>query len=99
MEQSLDVTLPTASSSNTTVDPAAVKTITVDKRGLIVVEKNVLSVPQLRATLAAWKQKDPNVAVVIRADRAIEYQKLVDVFDALTQARIARMGLLNNPEK
>jgi biopolymer transport protein ExbD len=99
LEQSIDVTLPVASASTSTVDPSAVKTITVNKQGLIAVEKNIVSLRQLDATLERWKQADPNVAVVIRADRAIEYQKLVDVFDALTRARIARMGLLNNPDK
>jgi biopolymer transport protein ExbD len=37
--------------------------------------------------------------VVLRADKDIRYQELVNVFDALQRAQITKVGLLNNPEE
>jgi biopolymer transport protein ExbD len=69
----------------------------VDRTGQIFFERNPMTASQLRATLIQWRQREPNAAVVVRADRDLRYQQLVDVFDALKQAGIAKMGLVNNP--
>jgi biopolymer transport protein ExbD len=98
MENSVDVHLPTSKTSHNAVDPKAVKTITIDKAGALYLEKNRLSPRQLDASLLALKQQDPEVAIVIRADRDLRYQQLVDVFNALQRAQITKMGLLNTPE-
>lgn len=99
LEQGIDITLPTASPSHSNIDPHSVKTVSVDKNGTIYLEKRPVSISELTSELVQWHQADPNLAVVLRADKDIRYQKLVDVFDALQRAKITRMGLMNTSDE
>ena len=49
--------------------------------------------------LAALKQTDPNVAVIIRPDRSLPVQKLVSLMDALQRADITKVGIATQEEQ
>lgn len=97
IEQGIDLALPTATPSRDAVDPRQVRSIGIDRTGQVFWNQKPVSVDQLREALIAWKQRTPDAAVIVRADRDLRYQQLVDVFDALKQAGITKMGLVNNP--
>ncbi|HSI82766.1 MAG: ExbD/TolR family protein [Candidatus Methylacidiphilales bacterium] len=102
LEQSLNVQLPVASPAPLTSTDAggatrSVRTLEVDAQGQIVFDKQRMSLAQLRPALEKFRTEDPNAGVLIRADKDLRYQQLVDVFDAVQLAKIPRMGLLNNP--
>jgi biopolymer transport protein ExbD len=44
------------------------------------------------------KQTDPNVAVIIRPDRSLPFQKLVSLMDALQRADITKVGIATQEE-
>ena len=52
----------------------------------------------LESRLAALKQADANVAVIIRSDRTLPVQKLVSLMDALQRADITKVGIATQEE-
>jgi biopolymer transport protein ExbD len=101
LEQSITLNLPTASPAAAAADihPKSVKTVAVDRQGAIYLEKQPVSLAQLQAALAAWKKEEPEAAAVLRFDRSLRVQQVVDVFDAVQNAGISRVALLNNPDE
>jgi biopolymer transport protein ExbD len=52
-----------------------------------------LPLPQLKPTLVALKQSDPEATVVVRGAADVDYQRVITVLDALQQADITKVGL------
>lgn len=99
MENSIEVDLPTATLAETTkAEPPVIKTVNVNRKGQIFLEAKAISAVQLERELAQLKKAEPNLAVVVRADKEIKYQLLIDVFEALQKAQVTRMGLLHAEE-
>jgi len=98
MEGSIEINLPTATASKTATDPNSVKTVEVARDGAVYFQSRRVTIEALEAQLTRLHQADPDLAVVIRADRDLHYQQLVDVFDALQRAQITRLGLMHLDE-
>jgi biopolymer transport protein ExbD len=45
--------------------------------------------------LTAFRRETPDAAVIVRADKSLRYQQVVDVVDILQRAQISRMHLEN----
>lgn len=99
LEQSIQVNLPTGTVSKAEVSPKSIKTISVTRTGEIYLEKQRVSIGELTPILARWKQSDPEASAVLRFDRDLRVQQVVDVFDALQNAGISRMALINTPDE
>jgi len=99
LEQGIQVNLPTASKSKTEVNPKSVRTISVDRGGNIFFDKNRLNLHELQAALTLWKHSDPEASAVLRFDRDLKVQEVVQIFDALEHAGISRTAILNTPER
>ena len=94
MENSIEIDLPTASHTNKQPEPPpTLKTVVVDRKAQIYLEGKLISAAALEQELALLKESDPDLAVVVRADKEIKYQVLIDVFDALEKAKVTRLGL------
>ncbi|MCS7064172.1 MAG: biopolymer transporter ExbD [Methylacidiphilales bacterium] len=97
LEQTIPLQLPVA-----TIQPdsqpapeAPPKTIHLDLQGIIYAENRPVTPSQLEDILIEWKNSDPQVAVVLRADKDTRYQQIVDILDALKNANIKRFGLVH----
>jgi biopolymer transport protein ExbD len=96
MENSIEIDLPTASHPNKPPEPPpTLKTITVDRNAQIYLEGKPISARALELELARLKESTPDLAVVVKADKEIKYQVLIDVFDALEKAKVTRLGLMH----
>ena len=101
MEGSIEINLPTATPTTTKPpDPDALKTVEVNRAGVIHFEGRPITLEGLERTLVRLRAAKPGLAVVIRADRDLRYQQVIDVFDALQRAKVTRLGLthLDNDE-
>ena len=98
MEGSIEINLPTATPSTKATDPDSVKTVEVARDGAVYFQSRRVTIEALEQQLARLHQANPELAVVIRADRDLHYQQLVDVFDALQRAQITRLGLMHLDE-
>jgi biopolymer transport protein ExbD len=98
MEQGIQLNLPTASSSASQPDPKSVKTVSIDRNGGVYLEAAAVSLPRLESDLRRLKAADPELAIVLRADKNIVYQKVMEVVDTFQKVGIGKMALVNTPE-
>lgn len=98
MENSVDLVIPTSEAAKHAIDPNAVQTIAINREGLIQFNNEPTDVQQLESSLTALKESRPDVAVVIRSDKELAVQKLIDVMDVVQRAKITKVGVVTNPE-
>jgi biopolymer transport protein TolR len=80
-------------------DPVVVK---IDRNGIYKLKladaaEQVISVGDLGAKIAAFHEQNPNAAVYIAADGALDYQKVMDLMTLLQTAGIPRVALMSQP--
>ncbi len=98
LENSKTLIIPSSATTNAPINPAAVQTLSIDRNEVVRLNEQVLDLATLEGRLAALKQADPNVAVVIRPDRSLPVQKLVSLMDALQRAAITKVGIATQEE-
>jgi biopolymer transport protein ExbD len=94
LENHISVELPTGSpNSNQAVDPKSIRTVSIDRNGQVYLESSPIELPVLEQELTTFAHQTPGAAVVVRADKSLHLQQVVDVFDILQRAQISRMRL------
>jgi biopolymer transport protein ExbD len=94
LENSVTLKLPTATNHVTPpVDPKSIRTVSVDARGQVYLENQPVNLNTLEQDLIAFREQTPDAAVVVRADKSLRYQQVIDVYDVLQRAKIERMNL------
>jgi biopolymer transport protein ExbD len=99
MENSKSLVIPSSNTTNAPINPSAVQILSMDKGEVVRLNDQVLDPAALESRLAALKAADPNVAVVIRPDRSLPVQKLVNLMDALQRAEITKVGIATQEEQ
>ncbi len=99
--QGVKVNLPSASSKPATakLDQPKTQAITIDNSGNIRLNTQPVTLADLETKLAALKAATPEVPVVVRGDRASQYQGVMDVLDVLGRVGITQIGLATQPAK
>jgi biopolymer transport protein ExbD len=98
LENSKTLIIPSSATTNAPINPAAVQTLSIDRNGIVRLNEEVIEPAALESRLAALKQADANVAVIIRSDRTLPVQKLVSLMDALQRADITKVGIATQEE-
>jgi biopolymer transport protein ExbD len=99
MENSVDLVIPTSEAAKHAIDPHAVQTIAINREGLIRFNNEPTDVQQLESSLTTLKESNPEVAVVIRSDKELSVQKLINVMDAVQRAKITKVGVVTTPDQ
>ena len=98
--QGVKVNLPSASkASSPKLDQPKTQAITIDNQGNIKLNTFSVTLADLETKLAAIKAATPAVPVVVRGDRASQYQGIMDVLDVLGRVGITQIGLATQPAK
>jgi biopolymer transport protein ExbD len=90
--QGMKVDLPHGSSTQTLVN-SKTKLISVTNSGILSIDAVPASMAELEAKLKAYKATIPDVSVVVKGDRSVQYQKIMDVLDICGNAGITSVGL------
>ena len=98
LENSKTLIIPSSATTNAPINPAAVQTLSIDRNEVVRLNEEVIEPATLESRLAALKQADANVAVIIRSDRTLPVQKLVSLMDALQRANITKVGIATQEE-
>ena len=98
LENSKTLIIPSSATTNAPINPAEVQTLSMDRNEVVRLNEEVIDLATLESRLAALKQAEPNVAVIIRPDRALPVQKLVSLMDALQRADITKVGIATQEE-
>lgn len=88
----LEIALPTASSRPKEAPPK-VNYVTIDNSGKIYLNTAEVNEDVLLRTLVEFRKEDPDLNVVVRGDRRIQYDKIVAVLDILVSANVNKVGL------
>lgn len=98
LENSVNLAIPSSSAANPAVDPSKVQTVSIDRTEAIKFNNEAVDAETLFARLTTAKQANPEVAVVIRPDRELPVQKLVQLMDVLQRAQITKVGIATKTE-
>jgi biopolymer transport protein ExbD len=98
LENSKTLVIPSSATTNAPINPAAVQIVSIDRDGVVRLNEEIVAPNELDTRLAALKQADANVAVIIRSDRTLPVQKLVSLMDALQRAEITKVGIATQDE-
>jgi biopolymer transport protein ExbD len=91
--QGIKVNLPKASSQPSLAENKT-KAITISADGTTYLDTFPVSMSELENMLRQYKAANPNLPVIIKADAAIQYQRVVDVLDLLGRLEITQLGLV-----
>ncbi|MES2706611.1 MAG: biopolymer transporter ExbD [Verrucomicrobiota bacterium] len=98
--QGMKVNLPKASAAAAKkMDTPKMQAITVNTEGKIALNTIPVSLGELETRLGEIKARIPEVPVVVRGDRATQYQGIMDVLDVLGRLNITQIGLVTAPPK
>ncbi len=99
MENSVDLVVPSSSTAKTQVNPAEVQMIEMDRNDVVKLNKQITTLADLETQLAAQKQKDPQVSVIVRPDRDLPIQKFIGIMDILKRVGISRVGVMTREDE
>ncbi|MBL9160954.1 MAG: biopolymer transporter ExbD [Verrucomicrobiales bacterium] len=97
--QGVKVDLPKGSKQPAEITGPKGKAITVNNEGKIFLDTVPVTLEQLETRLAEHKAKNPDFPVVIRGDRATQYQGIMDVLEVVGRQGLSKVGLVTQPPK
>ena len=93
-QKTIPVNLPQATSA--TIDNKTDFTVTLKDDGSIYLEDQQTDIQTLLMQATKEQKNNPSFAIIIRADKDINYDKVVSFIDTLKKAGITRFGLATN---
>lgn len=94
IENSLDLVVPTSSTAKTSVNPADVLTVEIDKNDGIKLNGEIVTLDALESGLAVLHSENPATAVVVRPHRDLPIRSFIAVMDILQRTGITKVGVM-----
>jgi biopolymer transport protein ExbD len=89
LTSNIAVDLPSGSKANNQpVDAKSIRTVSIARNGQVYLESKPIELPVLEQELTAFRRDTPDAAVVVRADKSLHIQQLVDVMDILQRVQV-----------
>ncbi len=89
----IDINLPSANTPPRDIPKPKINNVAVSKEGKVFFNAAPVTLAQLKETLIDYIKTDPEINVIVRGDNGVDYQKIVQVLDVLTQANVTKVGL------
>jgi biopolymer transport protein ExbD len=99
MDNKMDVVLPGSNATQNAVDPNAVQTITLHRDDQLTLNAQPIDLDGLGAELERIHAERPEIAVLIRSDKSLPVQKLVDIMGVVQRAKITKVGVATQPDQ
>jgi biopolymer transport protein TolR len=71
--------------------------VTVGKDGKVHLDNRVVKLDELQQTLVETMRKKPEQAIYLRADKGVQYGKVVEVMAVLRNAGVKKLGMMTAP--
>jgi biopolymer transport protein ExbD len=91
--QGVKVKSPTTMAANNLAKPQT-RAITITADGSVYLDAYPVTSDQLRTNLAQYKAANPNLPVVLKADEAAQYDKVMEVLEIAKKLDITEIGLV-----
>jgi biopolymer transport protein ExbD len=98
LESSMNLMIPSSNAKNPPINRSQVQTVSIDRTDTIRFNNQTVDLETLTTQLSDLKQKNPDVAIVIRPDRELPVQKLIGLMDALQRVGITKVGIATKAE-
>ena len=89
----LEMNLPSGKPPPPKKEKPKITRIEVAANGIITLDGSTVTLPELKDQLAALKNANPDMPVVVKGSDEVEYQGMVSVLDTLQQLDITKVGL------
>jgi len=99
LEQSIHLNLPTGGTDKSRPQKDHLRTIEVNPEGGFVIKSKKYTLEQLERYLTDEFQKDPQLAVAVRADKKEEFGHVVEAMNVATRVGIQKFALATSPPK
>jgi biopolymer transport protein ExbD len=96
IEQGIPLKLPKGKASSLSDEQS--RTINLDKDGYIFLDNNPVSLEELDSIMLDLGGQNPDIIVMVRADKRLAYGGVVDVLRILHAANITKMVLVTEAE-
>jgi len=90
--QGVKVTPPLTTAANNLAKPQT-RGITITADGQVYLDAYPVTIEQLESSLAQYKAANPNLPVVLKADAAAQYDKVMRVLEVAKRLDITEIGL------
>lgn len=90
--QGIKVDLPSASSAQTLNEPKS-RVIAVSNDGTVSIDAVPVSMAELEAELRTSIASTPDLAIVLRGDRTVQYDRVMQVLDLCSKVGVASLGM------
>jgi biopolymer transport protein ExbD len=90
--QGVKVSSPVTQAANNLAKPQT-KGITITSDGQVYLDAYPVSLDQLQSTLAQYKAANPALPVILKADAATQYEKVMAVLEIAKRLDITEIGL------
>ncbi|MCU0651166.1 MAG: biopolymer transporter ExbD [Candidatus Omnitrophica bacterium] len=90
--QKLDVKLPKAANTSGMEKMEQIN-ITMTNEGVLYFEQDVVTMRELKDKVRRGYSQNPSVAVVLRADRLVNFKTVVSVLDMLTEIGVSNLNI------
>ncbi|HET6786490.1 MAG TPA: biopolymer transporter ExbD [Aquabacterium sp.] len=91
--QGVKVTSPVTQAANNLAKPQT-RGITITEQGQVYLDAYPVSMDELKTSLAQYKAANPNLPVVLKADAAAQYDKVMEVLNVAKSLDITEIGLV-----
>ena len=90
--QKLDIKLPKASNVST-IENLSQMDITLTNENIMYVGQDMVNARELREKILVKQRENPQLIVILRADRLVSFKKIVEVLDVLTELGITNLNI------
>jgi biopolymer transport protein ExbD len=90
--QGIKVALPTASATQSLNQPKT-KVISVSDDGTVSLDAVPVSMAELQSQLQTVIASDPQTPVILRGDRVVQYDRIMQVLDLCSKVGVAQLGM------
>jgi len=96
--QGTKVDLPKGSKAPAIGGPKS-KAVTINNEGKVFLDTVPVTLAELEAKLTEYKTKNPDFPIVVRGDRATQYQMVMDALDVIGRVGVTQIGLATQGPK
>lgn len=97
VSKTIPVELPEGSTAETADPTPTTLGISIDAEGALFLDREPVTMAELREQVAAAREADPEVRAIIAGDGRIEYAKVVQVIDVLRQLEVTKFAINVRP--
>ena len=93
LDQGIALSLPQGGSPDVPIEPEQIRVVEVSAEGKYYLNQTEVNLASLSSAMAGAFQADPNIVVYLRADKTVEYGRVMAVLDLLKKLGIPDVSL------